>query len=97
MSNFITRIPVNLEAVTKLLPKGSHVYAVDLAGDSIELRWCNDDVETGYTFFLDWPLDLLKKRKLPKGATEKERRQTDASVAAAKVEAPASPRKPSRD
>lgn len=67
MSAFVTKLPVDLEAVKKLLPSGSDVESVSLNNETkeVELRWSNDSLTTGYTVHLDWPLALLQEGKRP--------------------------------
>lgn len=65
MSNFVTRIAVDVEAVRKLLPKGSFVAAVEFNGQEVEVRWAHDHLVSPYTFAVEYPLEELKQRRLP--------------------------------
>lgn len=67
MSKFVTRIPVDVDAVKRLLPKRSYVTCVGLHPDkdAVEVFWDDDDFETGYTFPVEFSTELLEARKLP--------------------------------
>jgi len=61
MSEFKTKIPVDLKALVAKLPPRSYVSTVKLAEDrqSVELVWGCDDFKTGFTFPVDCPLDKV--------------------------------------
>jgi len=76
MSEFKTKIPVDLKALVAKLPPRSYVSTVKLAEDrqGVELVWGCDDLKTGFTFPVDCPLDKVssppgvlqaKKKPLP--------------------------------
>jgi hypothetical protein len=44
-------------------------------GIELELRWTNDKVRTPWTFHTDWPVGMLKSRKLPRGAVRREEKK----------------------
>ena len=73
MSQFITKLPVNLDAVKKLLPKRSDLLSVTLSenGSEVEIRWSNDDMHSGRTFDFDWPMAFLEKKKCPPGVVNR--------------------------
>jgi len=62
MSKFKTAIPVDVEAVKKLLPAGSFIHGVEWNKDtsSVELTWEHDKVVTPFSFAADLPLAVLK-------------------------------------
>ena len=73
MSQFITRIPVNLDAVKKLLPKRSDLQSVTLSedGQNVEVIWSNDDMHSGRTFAFEWPMANLERKKCPNGVVNR--------------------------
>lgn len=74
MSNFVTVIPVDVEAVRKLLPAGSHVESAEWNGTAVELKWSHHKIETAFTFHLEFPMEHLKAQRLPEGAHERKER-----------------------
>jgi hypothetical protein len=71
MSLFKTIIPVDLEAIKKLLPKESSIDSVkfDPATNSVELHWHARYVTTPHTFATEWPVEMLKHKEFPATAT----------------------------
>lgn len=67
MSAYVTKLPVDLESVKKLLPPGSDVESVEFNKDTaeVELKWGNDALQTPYSFHFDWPLSMLQEGKRP--------------------------------
>lgn len=67
MSAYVTKLPIDVESVKKLLPPGSDVESVSFNAETreVELRWSNDTLVTGYTVHMDWPLALLQEGKRP--------------------------------
>lgn len=85
MSQFKTQIPVNLQAVLDLLPAGSFVEGIDWGPDAVYVRWSHHELVTPWTFHADAPLDRLKAKKLPEGATIKRWPKTEPLHLAAAV------------
>lgn len=54
MSQFKTKIPVDVASVLEQLPARSHVNSVDFDGESVVVNWENDDYQTKFTFATDW-------------------------------------------
>jgi hypothetical protein len=75
MSLFKTAVPVDIEAIKKLLPKEHSIDAVkfDPTTNAVELHWHARYVQTPHTFATEWPLALLQARKLPPTAKEVDR------------------------
>lgn len=72
MSNFKTTIPKALDEVKKLLPKDAFIEKATLnaqTGD-IEVIWHSSRLHTGFTFPLEFSLEQLAKRDLPKGVKD---------------------------
>ena len=69
MSRFITKIPVPIETTVALLPKKSDIEEVRLSedGKSVEIAWSNDWRRTAFTVPIDWSLNTLKARQMPRG------------------------------
>lgn len=76
MSHFSTKIPVDLDAVKKLLPLESHIEAVRWNHDKkeLELRWYNERLQSPYTYHQEFPVEMLKAKDLPASVTVRERR-----------------------
>ena len=70
MSKFSSSLPTNLDKLIKSLPANSTVHSIKLSedGHSINVEWENGIFETGLTVPIDFPLDDLKDKALPKGA-----------------------------
>jgi hypothetical protein len=73
MSSFKTVIPVNTEAVKKLLPPGSFVEKVDFDPQTgeLSLHWHHQRLTTPYTFPLDFSLAQLENHELPDKVTDR--------------------------
>jgi hypothetical protein len=90
MSRFHTSIPVDVEAVKKLLPqRGVHVHGVVINSDDpkqleVVVDWECDNLRTPYSFPVEFPIQELKEHKLPKGVTF-----VDAKAPAKTAEVPA--------
>lgn len=69
MSDFTTVIPVDIEAVKKLLPADSDILGIEWikASNSVELKWGNRNLVTPFSFALEFPLEQLKSGKVPFG------------------------------
>lgn len=68
MSDFKTTIPVDISAVTKLLPPGSDLLGkptFDPEAGQVTIHWHNKDLLTPYTFEVDYPIELLRDGKTP--------------------------------
>lgn len=61
MSKFKTSVPITLGAVIAKLPKRSYVEAVTISEDrkSAEVIWGCDDLKTGFTFPVEYPVERL--------------------------------------
>lgn len=105
MSLFITKIPVDVQAVTDLLPERSIVDSVSLSedGKSVEIHWQNDCRLSPFTVETEWPLDILKDGMLPAKVLTKEefdakleeqRAVNQQKLAGARPHAPILPQKP---
>lgn len=69
MSRFKTAIPVDVEAVKRMLPPGTYFHGVtwDPATQTLALEWEHDKVTSPYTFAADFPLAALEgKEQQPK-------------------------------
>ena len=73
MSKFVTKIPVNIEEVLKLLPVKSDVQETRLSedGKTIEIEWSNDWMQTPYTVPHEWPLETFWAKTLPDKVVDK--------------------------
>lgn len=62
MSKFKTTIPVDVEAVRRLLPPGSYVDDVvfDDAGEQVELHWQHDAFKTPFDHAVEFSVDRLQ-------------------------------------
>jgi len=67
MSAFKTSLPVDLEAVKRLLPKDHHIEKIvlDPANSRIDVIWHTSAIETPYTFPVEFPVADLEAKKLP--------------------------------
>lgn len=67
MSLFKTAIPLDLEAIRKLLPKDHSIEAVrfDGANNQVEVFWHCGSLNTPFTYATDFPVEDLKAKKLP--------------------------------
>lgn len=92
MSKFVTRIAVDMEAVQKLLPKGTFVCGSTWNGSEVELTWVHDHLESPWTFEIEYPLELLKERRLPPGVRMREARTNVRTAGPDKVAGPRAPR-----
>lgn len=72
MSKFITRIPVDIEAVKKLLPPGAYFHGVQagLGFESIDLVWEHDQLKTPWDYAIDYPSTMLGGNAVPKGVMD---------------------------
>ena len=71
MSKFKTVMMVDVEAIKRELPNNVFIHGVEFQADPprVELTWEHDGLKTPYTFPLDYPLELLQARQVPKGVT----------------------------
>jgi hypothetical protein len=93
MSRFHTPIPIDVEAIKALLPqRGLHIHGVLVTQDpeqkdvKVVVDWESGELRTPYTFPVEFSVEDLRGKKLPKGVTFVEK------VAAPK--APAGDQKP---
>lgn len=74
MSAFVTEVAVDLDKVRKALPPGSDVLACDFvqdaAGARVRFTWANDHLRGVSTHGNEFPLELLRARKLPAGVRD---------------------------
>jgi hypothetical protein len=103
MSRFHTPIPVDLEAIKKLLPqRGVHVHGVvvtqakDHKDVKVVIDWECSELRTGFTFPVEFSVADLQAKKLPKGVTFLTDKAPVAKAPAAKVQqtAPTPQQKP---
>lgn len=68
MSKFVTTIAVDVKGVLQALPARGTPLDVRFnpEASTVEVEWDDDDFETGYTFPVEFPLELLKAGRLPK-------------------------------
>lgn len=68
MSKFVTSIPVDVESVRKLLPAKAFFIGLKFNAESsaVELSWEDDNLVTPYTDAIEFPVEALKNRQLPK-------------------------------
>lgn len=83
MSKFKTDIPIDVEELKKLLPPNHHFTKILFNEDqsAVELHWEHDQMVTPFDFAMSFPVELLKRQQLPKGARmaeeiHREKRQT---------------------
>ena len=74
MSQFSTKIPIDVEAVKRMLPAKSDVQDVTLGQEAdgsffVVLEWSNDWMRTPFTFAYEWPLDQLRAKEIPAKVT----------------------------
>lgn len=74
MSDFVTKIPVDVEGAKRLLEFGSDIIGVTFnpSESAVELRWGNQWIVTPFTFPLEFSLEDLAAGKLPQGAVRRE-------------------------
>ncbi len=67
MSQFITEIPVDLEAVLNKLPKRSFVESVqyDATARKVCVVWSNDQLQTPFSVPTPFPVQSLHDQQLP--------------------------------
>ncbi len=81
MSSFVTKIPVDVDAVKALLPFGSDIEGVVWNGKEIELRWGNQHLRTPFTFHVDYSLAMLGEGQKPSCVIEGKQTAAPALVA----------------
>src|ERR1043165_5110424 len=76
MSKFFTAIPVDVEAVTKLLPQGAFVEAIrwNAQARQVEIVWDHDPFYTGLDFAASYSSEELAGGKRPNFIRERPRR-----------------------
>jgi len=96
VSAFRTVLPVDLDAVKRLLPKDHTVEKVvfDHAASQIVVIWQTSAIETPYTFPLDFTVPDLEAKKLPKHAKLAERRVNPVPANGVKVPGAVIPPRP---
>jgi hypothetical protein len=96
VSAFRTVLPVDLDAVKRLLPKDHTVEKVvfDQAASQIVVIWQTSAIETPYTFPLDFTMPDLEAKKLPQHAKLSERRVKPVPANGAKVPGAVIPPRP---
>lgn len=69
MSEFFTRVPVDIDDLRKALPKTAHVSRVvfDLEAKELRVTWADDGLRARYTNNNEFPLERLRERRLPGG------------------------------
>ena len=69
MSQFNTRIPVDVQAIIAALPKNQFLHGVsfDKSTSEVIVLWEADQFWSGLTIPVDFPPDDLLKKRLPKG------------------------------
>lgn len=74
MSAFLTEIPVDIEAVKRLLPKESYIDGVAWNKDTqkVELTWSNRKLHTPYNIPTPFPVQDMHDHRLPKCVTIRE-------------------------
>lgn len=79
MSEFKTILKVDVQSIIDLLPKHQvHIHGVEFDKEKKEVavRWSTPNLETPYSFPVDFPIENLKHKKLPKGVlTRKESKE----------------------
>lgn len=67
MSRFLTTIDVDVQAVLEVLPPRAHPLDVRFNPETcqVEIEWDDDDLVTPWSFAHEYPLELLRARKLP--------------------------------
>jgi hypothetical protein len=71
MSTFRTHIPIDIEAVMKLLPEGSLITGISPTKEGVELKWQNSRLVSPFTFELTFSLEQLRAKELPEKVTER--------------------------
>ena len=74
MSTFKTNIPVDVDGVRRLLPKDSFVESVEWnpLTQQVEVIWSNRNCVTPFSVPVEWTVQMLHDKALPKGATIRE-------------------------
>lgn len=72
MSSFSTRLPVDVESVKALLPKGSDLEGIVWDGAGVTVIWSHQKLVTPFTVNTEVSIDDLKSEKWP--ACVKDRR-----------------------
>lgn len=69
MSNFKSTYPIDVKAITDLLPAKSYVDSVvwNPETKSLEVNWSNEGFKTLYSTAIDWSLEKLKDGSIPDG------------------------------
>lgn len=73
MSAFVTEIPVDIESVRKLLPQDSDFEGIawNAAKKCVEMKWSNRRLQTPFSFYLPFSIELLQSGGIPAGVTPK--------------------------
>ena len=81
MSKFLTKIPVDIDAVTGLFPAKSTVIEAKLSEDGkhVEIEWENDWRISPFTFSVEWSVAQLADNVMPEKVLTKE--EFDAKLA----------------
>lgn len=88
MSNFVTKIPVDVEAVKRLLPPGAYVeprVAWDEAKQELSVRWSHHRLRSPYSFDIPFSVEQLQARVLPESVADKEQGAGSAEQSTAPV------------
>lgn len=72
MSNFATRIPVDVAAVKALLPNGAYIESVEFDGKAVVLKWSHHRLLTPFTTHFPYSVGELHARQLPDGVMVRE-------------------------
>lgn len=74
MSAFLTKIPIDLEAIKKLLPANHYIEGITFNKDTneVELTWSHHLFVTPFTFAQEYPISLLSEGKTPESTVKKE-------------------------
>lgn len=80
MSTFATKLPVDLDTIKALLPKGSHVESVKWNAErgEMEIQWDNAELITPFSFPVDFSIAQLKAGELPEKTVIRERKPAPA-------------------
>lgn len=72
MSKFKTVISVDVDSITAALPPGHHVSQIffNEAESRVEVHWEHDLLQTPLDHAIEFPLEFLRERQLPKAVRD---------------------------
>ena len=72
MSLFLTKLPTEVDAFVKTLPKGAHIAGVILCPNTKEIKvvWESERFHSGLSVALDFPPEDIKSKRLPVGVRD---------------------------